>query len=103
MRIYQDNKPSSTVVTKILCCVISKDIERFAISVKDGLVGESFSKRKIVNCNHLENADKHFKSMDSAMKFQSRNTICVPVISDKTNRVLGVLQAVNKTVTIGAE
>ncbi len=62
---------------------------------ENSLAGSVALHRKSVIVNDVKGDARHHKKADDTSKFQTRNMICVPLLS-KGDRLLGVLQALNR-------
>jgi len=65
-----------------------------AVPLEGSIAGKVMRENRIVTVDNTEQSTDHYDNIDKAMKFQTMSLIGVPMRSK--NRVIGVLEAVNK-------
>lgn len=81
--------------SKNLVCTVSQDIKGFSIPSDKGIVGLSFTAKRMFNVSDTISDSRHNKDVDRSVGFTTRNVLCAPILSQE-GVPLGVIQAVNK-------
>lgn len=76
--------------------VTELEIEEIRSSIQSGITGWVARRRQIANIPHPALDARWNSSVDRKTGFQTRNILAAPVVSSHDDRLLGVLQALNK-------
>ncbi|MFW5748144.1 MAG: ATP-binding protein [Chloroflexota bacterium] len=60
----------------------------------DSIAGTIFQEKRVVEVDNTANDPRHYNQVDESIQFKTRSLLGVPMISN--NRVIGVLEVVNK-------
>lgn len=72
-----------------------KKIKEIRLKIGEGIAGWVAREAKPVIINDVQNDPRFYKGADKKTSFVTRNMVCVPVMTK--GKVVGVLQAINKT------
>lgn len=92
--IFLINEKSKELELKVATNLSQEEIEKIKVPLGKGLAGFVAEKDILVNIKDVEKDDRFYSNIDHLTGFRTKNILTVPLKT--TNKLVGVIQALNK-------